>query len=279
MFRDEFKKSYTTIPFAVFEGVFQSAYQSRLSHQHKEIELIVVQKGAAVFWIGDERIAASAGDVLVIPPYALHRLYIPDGVETAYLGTCFDAALLWDKKLTMGLEGATLSLYPLSDKDLPYTPRMADWIEKAYKAYSESKSGWEMEVIGYLSLFFSTLKANDRFFKRTAGEAAPSFAEKAARYVSENYAAPITSATAATYLFMNNSYFCRLFKQSFGCCFTDYVTAYRLERAALYLRDTRLPITEIAFRSGFRNSSYFGQAFKKSFGLSPIAYRKKREDL
>ena len=55
----------------------------------------------------------------------------------------------------------------------------------------------------------------------------------------------------------------------------EFLNRCRLDYAARQLRSApRLPVTEIAFASGFNSSQYFATSFAKRFQLSPSDYRK-----
>jgi AraC-like DNA-binding protein len=47
-----------------------------------------------------------------------------------------------------------------------------------------------------------------------------------------------------------------------------------IEKAKKLLRETKMPVSEIAYEAGFCNSSAFIRAFKRCTGISPLAYRK-----
>lgn len=51
--------------------------------------------------------------------------------------------------------------------------------------------------------------------------------------------------------------------------------AARLQRAALLLKQTRLAITEVAYRAGFRSAAYFAQCFREDYGMTPSQWRRK----
>lgn len=53
------------------------------------------------------------------------------------------------------------------------------------------------------------------------------------------------------------------------------IRAARLRRAETLLRQTRLSITEVAYRCGFRSAAYFAQCFREDFGMTPTQFRKK----
>ena len=135
-------------------------------------------------------------------------------------------------------------------------------------------AGWELEAIGSISLIFGILKRNGCFFSTLKNENDNTFAQKVMDYIASNYSTQLSSTDIAVDFYINNSYFCRLFKKTFGCCFSDYVLTYRLEKAKILLNTTNYGVTEIAFRCGFNGCSYFGKAFRERFGTSPLAYRK-----
>jgi LacI family transcriptional regulator len=63
------------------------------------------------------------------------------------------------------------------------------------------------------------------------------------------------------------------FRKLLGRTPHDEIARVRFERVRQLLRETRLPLVEIAYRSGFRNAEYLATAFRREFGTSPHAYR------
>lgn len=66
----------------------------------------------------------------------------------------------------------------------------------------------------------------------------------------------------------------RIFRQATGCPLQKYLNVARLERAAMFLRDTDEPVKVIAGLVGIDDNYYFSRAFKKHFYMSPQAYRR-----
>lgn len=71
------------------------------------------------------------------------------------------------------------------------------------------------------------------------------------------------------------AHFARSFRDAFGTPPHRYLLTRRVERAAALLRDTDLPITEIAFRTGWASQGTFGRTFRDVTGESPGALRKR----
>ena len=72
---------------------------------------------------------------------------------------------------------------------------------------------------------------------------------------------------------VSEAHFARSFKQAFGVPPHRYLLTRRVERAMTLLRDTDLPITEIAFATGWGSLGTFGRTFRDITGESPGAVR------
>lgn len=273
MFRDEFKERYKTIPFAISETRLGKKRQEIISHQHKEMELIVMEEGRAHFYIDGGLYEAHAGDVLFIPPYEMHRIQMVEG-ESRHLCICFDLSLLCDAALREGLLSRTVTVTHLFHAEAPDTPSLAFGIRTAFSAFLEEREGWELCAMGALSLAFGRAKEGGAFTPRLFNIKKTDLGKLALDYIGAHYAEKITSRSAACALFLNHSYFCRVFKKAFGCSFSRYLLAYRLEKARIKLKWEAGSVSEIALASGFTDFSYFGKVFKEKYGASPLAYRK-----
>lgn len=64
------------------------------------------------------------------------------------------------------------------------------------------------------------------------------------------------------------------FRKLLGRTPHDEIVRVRFERVRQLLRESALPLSAIATRSGFRNAEYLTTAFRREFGVSPNAYRK-----
>lgn len=69
------------------------------------------------------------------------------------------------------------------------------------------------------------------------------------------------------------AHFAREFKKAFGSPPHRYLLTRRIERATALLRDTDLPITEIALQTGWNSIGTFGRIFSDITGESPGEFR------
>ena len=76
---------------------------------------------------------------------------------------------------------------------------------------------------------------------------------------------------------VSEAYFARQFRRAFGLPPHRYLLTRRIERAVALCRDTTLPITEIAFQTGWNSLGTFGRIFHDVTGLSPGEVRVKAQ--
>ena len=93
------------------------------------------------------------------------------------------------------------------------------------------------------------------------------------QYISMHYNQKLTSSSIAEHFHITEYHFCHLFKTETGLAPISYINWYRVEKAAILLRNTEQNITDIAAHVGFDDSNYFSRTFKKYMGVSPRAYR------
>jgi transcriptional regulator GlxA family with amidase domain len=74
------------------------------------------------------------------------------------------------------------------------------------------------------------------------------------------------------------AHFARSFKEAFGVPPHRYLLTRRIERATTLLRDTDLPITEVAFRTGWKSLGTFGRIFRDVTGENPGALRARERE-
>jgi len=92
-------------------------------------------------------------------------------------------------------------------------------------------------------------------------------------YIHGNFRSHITLRSVAEYARFSPNYLSRMFHQTVGTTFKEYVTKLRIDYAARLIRNTQASITEICFESGFGSLSNFIREFKKLYLISPSEYR------
>ncbi len=131
-----------------------------------------------------------------------------------------------------------------------------------YRATDELCYAMTEILTAFLECMFPPARENNRLIR------------DAMNYISTNFSSPVTLQEVADYLHLNPSYFSRIFKQSFGSTFKEYLTQVRIEDSKRLLLNTDYSLQDIAMASGFHSQSYFTSVFKKYTGMTPGQYRK-----
>lgn len=72
---------------------------------------------------------------------------------------------------------------------------------------------------------------------------------------------------------LSSYHFAHVFRQTTGVAPHHYVLQQRVERAKDLLKDTELPLTEVAFLTGFPSQAHLTVMFRKFVGCTPGSYR------
>ncbi len=93
-------------------------------------------------------------------------------------------------------------------------------------------------------------------------------------YIELNYAKSVTLEDISKNCGISKNYLPHAFKNETGKTVMEYLSDYRLDRAANLLKQTSMPIQDVGNETGYPDNNYFTKSFKKRFGMTPSAYRK-----
>jgi AraC-like DNA-binding protein len=96
---------------------------------------------------------------------------------------------------------------------------------------------------------------------------------QAKKFVQAHAGERMTLGQAAAHVHVSKHYFCKIFKQSTGITFTEFVARVRVENAKRLFSDPRLRISDVADGAGFNSISQFNRVFRRYAGNSPTAFR------
>ncbi|WP_435171336.1 helix-turn-helix domain-containing protein [Paenibacillus glycanilyticus] len=143
---------------------------------------------------------------------------------------------------------------------------------EAYELWQDKNNGYEwhvkLQLLNALQLI-QRLGAN-----REDHPGAVTAVQKAIQYMKQSFKENLTRDQLAESISLSPGYFSVLFKAHTGISPIRYLNKIRIDQSKLLLRNTDLPIKEIAEESGFEDSFYFSRLFQKETGMSPRDFRK-----
>ena len=255
-----------------------STYNRKL-HFHDFFELSLVYEGKSDYLVNGETVTLTPGTVHLVTPSDYHMQITQDGEHFRYFNIIFTADVLHDS-VAMALEdaGGPICLRPSPSQS-------AEIFDLARKLLAEYQSlanssppvfGEHLIRQGIEALCILILRAMPESARSDDDQLLP--IRRALSMIRRQYRKKLSLQEIAEKVYLSPAYFSQLFHKTMGVPFSEYLTDYRLQIAARYLRAGNLPMKEIASLSGFPTFPYFSAAFKKRFGVAPSVYRKTGQD-
>lgn len=98
------------------------------------------------------------------------------------------------------------------------------------------------------------------------------YVQKAIKFIDYNYSREIDVNSLAASAGISRSHLYRLFMRHIAMPPNEYLTRYRVSKAAALLESGQLTVGEAAYSTGFSDQLYFSRVFKKYMGLPPSRY-------
>ncbi len=93
-------------------------------------------------------------------------------------------------------------------------------------------------------------------------------------YIEDHLSEKIELAKLADHVNVSRTYASAIFKDELGITISEFILKERMLEAGRLLRETDLPISEIASSLGYCSQSYFTKNFTEMEGMTPGEYRK-----
>lgn len=155
--------------------------------------------------------------------------------------------------------------------------RPAALIGRIRRCFREGRALAHIEAPGYLQLLLAALgdagrpAADERIGPDDEGGA---LIRQVVRYLSTQYAEPVSIERMAKTLGFNRAYVSRVFKRHTGMTPVAFLLRLRIDKARQLLRERKeLTVEQIAASVGFQDPLYFSKQFRRTYGLPPTAYR------
>lgn len=92
-------------------------------------------------------------------------------------------------------------------------------------------------------------------------------------YIENNYHKKITIEDIAKYCYCSSSTLSHVFAKNYGMTIGKLIQIVRCDRAKALLKESSMPVSEIAWKCGFSSADYFTSVFKNLTGVTPTEYR------
>lgn len=108
---------------------------------------------------------------------------------------------------------------------------------------------------------------------RPDSEYMPETVQKAVSFIEKNCSSPIKLDTISKHACISKYYLSRQFKKYTGYSPHEYIIKQRLSHSKNLLKNSELPVYEIASKSGFQSASHFIKTFSRYENQTPLKFR------
>lgn len=234
----------------------------------------VIRRGRCQIVIEGEPVDLEPGDFAFLAPGVDHRLRSADADAPRTLMLCgycqFDA--IENDAVLRALPRHVL----LHQQELDQWPWLSRTLEHLSAEYMSDEPGNELTVNKLTEVLLVQLLRADFGRSGKEGIVAALQDKRLARALTAIHAdsgKDWTIGTAAEQASMSRSGFARKFRELLDASFFDYLSRLRMRNARDLLRNSNMPIADIAERVGYQSDISFVKAFKKLHGVTPRRYR------
>ena len=246
-------------------------------HEHNFYELFFYMSGSVDYVIEQGVFPLKDFDLVIVPPHCLHQLIVHD--ENAP----YKRNVLWIyprfvKKLSSE-QTNLLAAVEAFNKNGNYIIRDLDFAFELKKLAERIDAIEKGDAFGrdllYENAFREIFILINRYLEkhqdvRFHPNGNPVILQ-AIHYIEGHIAEKIAIKDLSSHVGLNEYYLSHLFKKEVGSTIHQYINKKRLNIAKGYL-DERMPLKDIAAKTGFGDVSHFIQVFKKEYAITPKKY-------
>jgi len=255
-----------------------------VEHRHEFSELFIVLEGTAMHRIASHIYPIRQGDVYIVKGDIPHAFLDTDGLQVcniSYDPRIFIGATglleeqtfeeLFLREPAMRADMAYPSMLHLDRHTINQIVHLCDCCAEQYE---QKKPGYVSCIrLCFLTMVSLLLQCYD--FKKVLHPEGISILYHATQYMNEHFSEGISVKEIADFCHVSSRHLNRVFQQYYHISVSHHLQMLRLFKAAELLRQTELPIQEIAHACAFQDASYFTRCFRSKFDTTPHAFRGK----
>lgn len=253
-------------------------------HTHNFYELILINEGTGFHMVNDVTFPYKKDDVFLLTPHDYHQFHITEATTFTYLK--FTEALLEEKNTLITsnhISKETRELLLLarnqtqcivkSPSDNSFIHALCNQLLNEFKNPSRFSKQIAQELFGAILLI--VLRNIIPLSNKNFAAHEETIIDRLLYYIRSEIGNPekISQKALAEFLNLSPGYIGSFIKKHTGNSLQYMINETRLQTAEKLLKQSSLPIKEIASRVGFNDSSHMNKLFQKYRKANPKSYR------
>lgn len=247
------------------------------AHRHESTEVMFVMNGSCRVEVESESVALKKGEFIVIGFGVPHRLivestcrmlnvefgFVPEGASSPSFHELVEGEIALDS-----LWETDSSYLVLRDPDELYHSLRSLVLELDGRGVQ--RSGLWRILLAQVLIRIARLKEET---EGSGGQSEDRYIRRSYEYLLQNYDRNVQVKDVAAAVNLHPGYLQRIFRAVTGRTIIEALTAIRMEKARMLLKQTAIPVTDIYDYVGVGSRQYFHALFKKHTGRTPLEYR------
>lgn len=250
-------------------------------HSHDVMEVLVFLGGECDFFCEGKTYSLRRGDVVVIPPYAVHQATVKSFDNYERIMFTISEHLMADF-LSSSPSMKENSVYQKTQGSSVlnmHSNNFEDILSLLHEITIQRKNGKRNDSFTLQYLLFQVLQAILNPASSMPNLSGANELDQRLISIIAFIEAHLTESNlsldkVSNYFHLNKYYFSHYFKHHMSLPFYRYVSLKRLATAVTMIKQNQVSIEEIAIQCGFPDYSSFYRLFKKEYNLSPKNFQK-----
>lgn len=254
-------------------------------HFHPEYELLLIEKSSGTRMVGNHLERFEPGDLVFIASNLPHvwkndkAYYKANSRLTAHATVIHFMADFWQEVFSMLPECKQIKrLFEYSRQGIKFLKPTRQHLAKQIKMLKQQE-GFSA-LLNFIVLLQKMAETDDYellaspHFSLSVDRTDCERFKRVIDYTMKHFTEHLSLQDVSEQANLTPTAFCRYFKQRTQKSFTQFLTSMRVSYACKLLIESQMPVTQIAYESGFRNQSNFNQQFKAFTKQTPGNYRR-----
>ncbi|WP_026631652.1 AraC family transcriptional regulator [Dyadobacter alkalitolerans] len=254
-------------------------------HYHPELELIHIEQGSGTQFVGDNIQNFQSGDLLLIGANLPHywrcdEKYFQRESQLYAQATVvhFSLDLFGNAFLDLPENKAIRKLLLKAKFGMKLLGEGTENVKKLLQDLLDQKGGNAvislLQILENLAHCAETKTLSHTHYQEEYDQYDTDRINQIYQYSISNFQKKISIEEISEIANISPHSFCRYFKSRSRKTYSQFLLELRIGHACKLLSETKLPVAQICYESGFNNFANFNKYFKIHTGKSPLAYQK-----
>lgn len=229
-------------------------------HSHEYAHLVFSLNGTITQSCRKQTLLLNPCSLVFLPQGEPHAVRFQEGVRTLHI----EVAPQWQERVQ--------HVSACLDQPAHYKSGLPVWL--AMRAYRELQQRDNLTSLMLEGLMLELVATMSRHLDDNGQSQRPVWLKQARDLLHDRCLESLSVDEIAAAVGVHPSHLMQSFRQHYHCTIGDYIRRLRVEYATHLLSASVLPVSQIAYASGFADQSHFCRTFKRFTGLTPTQFQK-----